>query len=118
MLTWSLGWMVFSIDIRSPPAISIARLLITSLTFMLLLVPLPVWKTSIGNSPPSFPSITSSAAASIASTCASLSGFLPLPVNLPRSRLAIPQACLTIPIALIIVPGSCQPLIGKFSTAR
>ena len=34
---------------RSPPMISIARFEITSLTFMLLDVPEPVWKTSTGN---------------------------------------------------------------------
>ena len=32
-----------------------ARLAITSLAFMLLDVPEPVWKTSIGNSPSSLP---------------------------------------------------------------
>ena len=39
-LTWSLGW-------TSTPS-RWARVAITSLTFMLVLVPEPVWKTSIG----------------------------------------------------------------------
>ena len=41
MLTSSLGWMGFLLPI-SPPAISMARLEMTSLTFMLVCVPLPV----------------------------------------------------------------------------
>lgn len=62
MLTWSLGWTGF-FDPISPPIISIARLLITSLTFILVWVPDPVWKTTNGNSSiPSLPEITSSAA--------------------------------------------------------
>ncbi len=60
----------------------------TSLAFMLLDVPEPVWKTSIGNWSSNLPSATSRQAASMASTWASSSGFLPEPVNLPRSRLA------------------------------
>ena len=48
---------------RSPPASSIARLAITSLTFMLLEVPEPVWKTSMGNWSSNFPSATSRQAA-------------------------------------------------------
>ena len=35
MLTWSLGWIGFAAAKRSPPRSSIARLAITSLTFML-----------------------------------------------------------------------------------
>jgi hypothetical protein len=42
-LTWSFGC-TFSADARE------ARFAITSLAFMLVLVPLPVWNTSIGNS--------------------------------------------------------------------
>ena len=41
-LTWSLGW-------TSRPSARVARVAITSLAFMLLDVPEPVWKTSIGN---------------------------------------------------------------------
>ena len=41
--TWSFGWTV-------SPRISLASVAITSLAFMLLEVPEPVWKTSIGNS--------------------------------------------------------------------
>ena len=44
MLTWSFGWIGVLLP-RSPPAISIARLEITSLTFMLVWVPEPVCQT-------------------------------------------------------------------------
>ena len=42
--TWSFGWI--DREPISPPAISIARLAMTSLAFMFVLVPEPVWKTS------------------------------------------------------------------------
>src|SRR5437588_2395668 len=48
MLTWSLGWIGFFEPI-SPPAISIAQLEMTSLTFMLVWVPLPVCHMRRGN---------------------------------------------------------------------
>ena len=54
-LTWSLGWTVL-------PNASLARVAITSLAFMLLDVPEPVWKTSIGNSASCLPAATSRAA--------------------------------------------------------
>ncbi len=57
MLTSSLGWMG-----RPPPASCAERLAITSLAFMLVDVPEPVWKTSIGKSASHLPSITSCAA--------------------------------------------------------
>ena len=43
MLTWSLGWIGFLSSKRSPPVISMARLLMTSLAFMFDEVPEPVW---------------------------------------------------------------------------
>ena len=42
-LTWSFGW-------TGSPSSRLAREAITSLAFMLLDVPEPVWNTSIGNS--------------------------------------------------------------------
>ena len=66
MLTWSLGWTFRPIP-RSPPISSLARLAITSLTFMFVWVPLPVCQTTRGNSASCRPAITSSAAAMIAS---------------------------------------------------
>ena len=45
MLTWSLGW-TGSLEPSSPPRIWMARLEITSLAFMFVEVPEPVWKTS------------------------------------------------------------------------
>ena len=51
---------------RRGRALRVARVAMTSLAFMLLDVPEPVWKTSIGNSPSCCPSATSSAACSMA----------------------------------------------------
>ena len=56
MFTWSLGW-----------APSPARLAMTSLAFMFVEVPEPVWKTSIGNWSSCLPAAMSSAAAPIRS---------------------------------------------------
>ena len=47
-LTWSLGWT--SLPPRLPPSNSMARLAMTSLAFMLVEVPEPVWKISSTNS--------------------------------------------------------------------
>ena len=59
--TTSLGW-------HSTPARAVSEE-ITSLTFMLVLVPDPVWNTSIGNWSSCRPSTISAAAATIASRC-------------------------------------------------
>ena len=56
MLTWSLGW-----------APSPARVAITSLAFMFVDVPEPVWKTSIGNWSSNSPAATRSAATAMRS---------------------------------------------------
>ena len=66
-LTSSLGW-IGAFDPTTPSASWIARFAITSLAFMLVCVPEPVWNTTSGNSPSSFPSITSCAARTIRST--------------------------------------------------
>ena len=58
-LTWSFGC-------TSIPEARVARVAITSLAFMLELVPDPVWNTSIGNWASCAPAATSSAAAAIA----------------------------------------------------
>ena len=44
MFTWSLGW-IGALLPRSPPASSMARFEMTSLTFMFVCVPLPVCQT-------------------------------------------------------------------------
>ena len=77
---------------------------------MLELVPEPVWKTSIGNSPSWRPAATSPAASAIAAA-ASLS-------RTPSSPLVTAEAALTWPSAAISRGSSVVPLIGKFSTAR
>jgi len=56
-----LGWTGFLLP-STPPARSIARLAITSLTFMFVWVPEPVCQTRRGNSASSTPAATSSAA--------------------------------------------------------
>ncbi len=67
MLTWSLGCTGFLLP-SSPPSSSIARFEMTSLTFMLVCVPEPVWKTTRGKCEMSSPEMTSSAAREMAST--------------------------------------------------
>ncbi len=65
--TSSFGWIGF-FDPTVPPASWIARFAITSFAFMFVCVPDPVWKTTSGNSPSSFPSMTSCAARTMRST--------------------------------------------------
>ena len=72
MLTWSLGWTGL-LEPSSPPRIWMARLEITSLAFMLVEVPDPVWKMSRTNWLSSLPSTTSSAASTMASLSSSSS---------------------------------------------
>ncbi len=108
MFTWSFG----CISLFSPfftPRISFARLAITSLAFMLVEVPEPVWNTSSTKWSSSFPSITSFAAFVI-----ELPSLL---FRRPSSMLAWAAASLIIPKALINVLGLRIPLIGKFSIA-
>ena len=58
MFTSSFGW-TGSLLPFTPPISSMARLAITSLTFMLVWVPLPVCQTLRGNWPSSLPSMIS-----------------------------------------------------------
>ena len=101
-LTWSLGC-------TSTPARAASEA-ITSLAFMLELVPEPVWKTSIGNASSCSPAATSRAAASMASRR----------LRLEHAELAVDpgRAAFTSPIAWISAGSIGVPLIGKFSTAR
>ena len=103
MLTWSLGCTV-------SPAMSVATWAITSLTFMLLLVPDPVWKTSTGKCASSPPAQMRSAAARIASAISGSSS--------PSSLLTWAQARLISAMARMIGTGMAMPLMGKLSTAR
>ena len=101
-LTWSLGW-------TSVPA-SRATEVITSLAFMLVDVPEPVWKTSMGNSASWSPTATSAAAAATApATSAS---------RTPSSPLTSAAAALIAPRAWISPRSTVSPETGKFSTAR
>ena len=91
------------------------RLAITSLAFMLVLVPLPVWKMSTGkwrSSPPwSFrPSTIAAQARSMAAARS--------PSTRPSSAFALAHADFRTPYARTIDMGTGRPLIGKLSTAR
>ena len=101
--TWSLGCTV-------SPSSWPASEAITSLAFMLLEVPEPVWNTSIGNSPSCSPAATASAACAIAAARSS--------VITPRLALACAAAPLIRPSAAISAGSIGTPEIGKFSTAR
>ena len=101
-LTTSFGW-------HSTPARS-ASDEITSFTFMLVLVPDPVWKTSIGKCSSCRPSTISSTAATMASRCSG--------ETTPRSAFVRAAAALTRARAWTSDAGSGRPLIGKFCTAR
>jgi hypothetical protein len=95
-----------------PPPSWVARSAITSLAFMLVCVPDPVWNTIRGNSASSVPLITSCAAASITAPLSAGSW--------PRSRLARAAACFRIPSARITgrVKRKRSTPIGKFSRER
>ena len=82
----------------------------TSLAFMLELVPEPVWNTSMGNWSSCSPSAISPAAAMMASAFSAGS--------LPRSLLTCAQAAFSRPSARIWVRSRPRNEIGKFSTAR
>ena len=107
--TWSLGWTGNRLP-TLPPASWIARLAITSLAFMFVDVPLPVWKTSTTNWSSCVPAATSSAARSTHAAMGSPSR--------PRSRFTAAAAALICPSAWITPEGICQPLTGKLSCAR
>jgi len=108
MFTWSLGWTA-----GGPAASSSscrARAAITSLAFMLVDVPEPVWNTSTGKWLSHRPSATSRAAALMA---AAGSGG-----RRPSAALASAAASLMSPSARMKGRGKRRPLTGKLSTAR
>jgi hypothetical protein len=91
-----LGW-IGALAPRLPPSISLARLAITSLTFMLVWVPEPVCHTDSGNSSSHLPSMISCAARMIA---------LARPASSePSSRLACAAANLTMASAWTTASG-------------
>ena len=101
--TWSFGC-------TGVPSRRDASVATTSLAFMLDEVPEPVWNTSMGNWSSWRPSITSSAAATMASDTSGAST--------PSSEFAIAAARLIWASAAMWGPASPRPEIGKFSTAR
>jgi len=113
------GGSTFLASNLSPPASSIARLAITSLTFHVRrgagtgLVDVD-GELAVELAFRHFASRVQTGA----STCLSLSGFLPVPVSLPRSRLAPAAAHLTRAKAMNQLRRHGLPGDWKFSTAR
>lgn len=102
-LTWSLGWTCW-------PVRSEARVARTSLVFMLLDVPEPVWKTSMGKCSSKSPRATS--------TAASWMPFARSASTTPRSALTRAAALLMVASAWMSERSMRVPETGKFSTAR
>ena len=88
----------------------LATLEITSLAFMFVEVPDPVWKMSTTNASSCFPSMTSWAASTMARDNAGSS--------CPSPSLTTAADCLTWPIARMNARLNLRSLIGKFSSAR
>ena len=107
--TSSLGWIGFC-DPRRPPRSSMARLAITSLAFMLVWVPLPVCQTDRGKWASRRPSMTSSAAVTMARALSS--------GRRPSSRFTSAQAFFSTPRARITGRGNRSPPISKCSSDR
>ena len=105
-----IGWLTSSLGWTERPSRSDASVASTSFMFILLLVPEPVWNTSIGNWSSWSPRATASAATMIASARS--------PSISPRSRLTDATAALMRASASIWARSSRTPEIGKFSTAR
>ena len=109
LFTSSFGWTGF-FEPMTPPAISIARLPMTSFTFMFVCVPLPVWKTTRGKCASSLPSMTSCAAAAM--SFARSSG------SRPSSWFTSAAAFFRMPNALIIGRVNRISPISKFWSER
>ncbi len=122
MLTWSLGC-TGSLAPIGFPAARHARLEITSLTFMFVDVPEPVWKMSMGKC-----SIDSSTVPPSGVTDPSIAAMIwshALTIRRPRrwssffsSTFDSAHAFLSRPKAWITGDGTGRPETGKFSTAR
>ena len=109
MFTWSLGC-TGSREPMTPPSISMARFAMTSLAFMFVEVPEPVWKTSTTNWSSWSPSATSWAAAAMA--------WARPPSSRSNSWFTRAAASLTRPSARMKERGNRRSLMGKLSTAR
>ena len=109
MLTWSFGCTGVRLPF-APPRFSIALLEITSLAFMLVEVPEPVWNMSTTNWSSNPPLATSREEVTIASEMSSSSS--------PSSRLTSAAASLIDEIAAMNDLPNLRSLMGKFNTAR
>ncbi|MCY1187128.1 hypothetical protein D9M73_280720 [compost metagenome] len=108
-LTWSFGC-TGALPPRGLPASSLARPAITSLTFMLDWVPLPVCQTTSGNCSSCLPASTSLAACS---TSRATSGG-----SSPRRSLTRAAAFLISARAWTTASGMRWPPMAKFSSER
>ncbi len=109
MFTSSFGCTGF-FEPRSPPASSMARFEMTSLTFMLVCVPLPVCHTKRGNSSACSPAMTSSAACT---SSAALSDG-----SLPSSSLTCAAAFLRIAMPRMTAVGMRSSPMEKWCSDR
>ncbi len=109
MFTWSFGWIGLLLP-RFPPASSIARFEMTSLTFMFVCVPDPVCQTNSGKWSSSSPAMISSEARQIRSAYSSES--------LPRSRFTPAAAFLSTAIERITASGMRSSPTVKWCSER
>ena len=108
-LTWSLGCTGDLLP-STPPAISMARLAMTSLAFMLDWVPEPVCQTRNGKWSSSFPSMTSWAAAATKSPTEASSW--------PRATFVRAAACFRMPKARTTPRGMVSSPMSKLISER
>ena len=108
-LTWSFGCTGCLLP-SSPPAISMARLAITSLQFMFVCVPEPVCQMRSGKCESSSPEITSSQAAPISSPS--------FPSSSSSSTFVAAAACLSTPKARMTGRGIRSSPMSKLSSER
>src|SRR3954447_25161413 len=101
--TWSFGC-------TGLPSPSVASVAMTSLVFMLLDVPEPVWKTSMGKWSSQSPRATAAAASAMAAAASAS--------RTPRSALTVAAAPLIAASAPMSSRSMGVPERGKFSTAR
>ena len=108
-LTWSFGWTGVLLP-TVPPEISIARLAMTSLAFMLVWVPEPVCQILSGKCSSKEPEMTSSQAEAISE---------PMFWSIwPSSTLVSHAACLRIPKARMTERGIVSSPMSKLSSDR
>ena len=109
IFTSSLGW-IGVLEPSTPPASWIARFEMTSLAFMLVCVPDPVWKTTSGKCASCCPAMISSQTRTMRSVLSAES--------VPRSQLVSAAAFLRMPKARIMARVKRMSPMAKFSSDR